>query len=179
MYYATYPRKGTETHSILESNSKKSHYNLSPQGDGNSIELILAAYVEITTYPRKGTVTPRLPCQICNDGNYNLSPQGDGNFVPLRGFSGLIALQLIPARGRKLPAGYVHDRVHDITAYPRKGTVTLSVSSEEQVSENYNLSLQNPLRRCAPALPKGELFQLPLPCTKLPLRGSWHGASRD
>lgn len=37
---------------------------------------------------------------------------------------GSLLLQLIPARGRKLPAGYVHDRVHDITAYPRKGTVT-------------------------------------------------------
>ena len=35
---------------------------------------------------------------------------------------------------------------------------------------------KNPLRRYAPALPKGELLQLPLPGDKLPLRGKTSSA---
>ena len=61
--------------------------------------------------------------------DYNLSPQGDGNIIGVVNLASGESLQLIPARGRKLPAGYVHDRVHDITAYPRKGTVTSSRGS--------------------------------------------------
>ena len=72
--------------------------------------------------------------------NFNLSPQGDGNlFTPSVSFAAM-TFQLIPARGRKLNClrtTYIKLR---ISTYPRK----------------------NPLRRCAPALPKGELFQLPL-----------------
>ena len=102
----------------------------------------------ITTYPRKGTETNTFLVVLPME---NITTYPRKGTVTEKRF--LLIIDIV------------------ITTYPRKGTVTLSVSSEEQVSENYNLSLQNPLRRCAPALPKGELFRLPLPCTKLPLSG--------
>ena len=81
--------------------------------------------------------------------HFNLSPQGDGNGTQTESLMIDLIFQLIPARGRK-------PLLHPVRAAGLN---------------NFNLSPQNPLRRCAPALPKGELFQLPLPCTKLPLSG--------
>ena len=71
--------------------------------------------------------------------NFNLSPQGDGN-LRLDAKEHLLGFQLIPARGRKPRISSGKELVISISTYPRK----------------------NPLRRCAPALPKGELLQLPI-----------------
>ena len=92
--------------------------------------------IRISTYPRKGTETMEtilIPIVI----PFQLIPARGrkhglcGNLYELR-----IRFQLIPARGRKLNClrtTYIKLR---ISTYPRK----------------------NPLRRCAPALPKGELL---------------------
>ncbi len=78
---STYPRKGTETPLLLQIRLFRKHFNLSPQGDGNPLEVaaMLASATfqlipargrkhlsffrsgflgSISTYPRKGTETP-------------------------------------------------------------------------------------------------------------------------
>ena len=133
---STYPRKGTET--------ARSSYR--------------ADQAKISTYPRKGTETLFYKdCQTCRldfnlspqgDGNifplslietltdFNLSPQGDGNFDLDDFLTVAVTFQLIPARGRKPNQIVLSRQALAISTYPRK----------------------NPLRRCAPALPKGELL---------------------
>ncbi len=190
---STYPRKGTETRGKRRMVHRRPHFNLSPQGDGNQERMSNTAYQRISTYPRKGTETYLLlwlmknirfqlipargrkhfhlsiEIMMCIISTYprkgtetalvnhlvpevldfNLSPQGDGNGTQTESLMIDLIFQLIPARGRK-------PLLHPVRAAGLN---------------NFNLSPQNPLRRCAPALPKGELFQLPLPCTKLPLSG--------
>ena len=111
-------------------------FNLSPQGDGNYLTLKSSDMVWISTYPRKGTETSCFQPRPYPTAYFSLSPQGDGNlFTPSVSFAAM-TFQLIPARGRKLNClrtTYIKLR---ISTYPRK----------------------NPLRRCAPALPKGELL---------------------
>ena len=111
-----------------------------------SIEIMMCI---ISTYPRKGTETALVNHLVPEVLDFNLSPQGDGNGTQTESLMIDLIFQLIPARGRK-------PLLHPVRAAGLN---------------NFNLSPQNPLRRCAPALPKGELFQLPLPCTKLPLSG--------
>ena len=158
----------------------------------------------ITTYPRKGTVTIKPEYCYAEECITTYPRKGTETRQSRDHDTSARLLQLTPARGRK-PSNPIHTKpMKQITTHPRKGTVTFNRLSifvppstittyprkgtvtrhrrrtcSGRTEEDYNLSPQNPLRRCAPALPKGELFQLPLPCTKLPLRGSWHGASRD
>ena len=118
---------------------------------------------QISTYLRKGTETTFLRHQCCYKRHFNLSPQGDGNVAmnPL-GWTKL-RFQLIPVRGRKHKEDdsgfYFAELFQLIPARGRKRRRNLPVIHN---IIHFNLSPQNPLRRCAPALPKGELFQLPL-----------------
>ena len=100
-----------------------------------------------TTYPREGTETP-ISCAAGRATGHNLSPRGDGNpwcrnsgkwsttqLIPARGRTlpaiiiyGIVdQTQLIPARGRKpMPDSY---RGHTTdTTYPREGTETIACS---------------------------------------------------
>ena len=63
----------------------------------------------------------RFSSEVCY---YNLSPQGDGNFHPLLRECRYVALQLIPARGRKRAGSADGIATRNITTYPRKGTET-------------------------------------------------------
>ena len=146
---STYPRKGTETYLLLWL-MKNIRFQLIPARGRKhfhlSIEIMMCI---ISTYPRKGTETALVNHLVPEVLDFNLSPQGDGNGTQTESLMIDLIFQLIPARGRK-------PLLHPVRAAGLN---------------NFNLSPQNPLRRCAPALPKGELFQLPLPCTKLPLSG--------
>ena len=146
---STYPRKGTETQNT-SSLMKNIRFQLIPARGRKhfhlSIEIMMCI---ISTYPRKGTETALVNHLVPEVLDFNLSPQGDGNGTQTESLMIDLIFQLIPARGRK-------PLLHPVRAAGLN---------------NFNLSPQNPLRRCAPALPKGELFQLPLPCTKLPLSG--------
>ena len=149
MLISTYPRKGTETYLLLWL-MKNIRFQLIPARGRKhfhlSIEIMMCI---ISTYPRKGTETALVNHLVPEVLDFNLSPQGDGNGTQTESLMIDLIFQLIPARGRK-------PLLHPVRAAGLN---------------NFNLSPQNPLRRCAPALPKGELFQLPLPCTKLPLSG--------
>ena len=119
--------------------------------------------------------------QLCY---FNLSPQGDGNPTTSALLPIALRFQLIPARGRKQKLLRNYPQQPVISTYPRKGTETIDIADFFSISFYFNLSPQgdgnkiagintfvqnifqlipaNPLRRCAPAFPKGELFQLPL-----------------
>ena len=60
------------------SRRRRKRHNLSPQGDGNSLLIILLFLGLDTTYPRKGTETQGGKSNP-EEGGHNLSPQGDGN----------------------------------------------------------------------------------------------------
>ena len=173
------PRKGTETFPIRPLLCNLHEFQLIPARgrkrkriDHCIIDLTISTYprkgtetaepptgsaaLYISTYPRKGTETECGHCSHHSYGYFNLSPQGDGN--------------------SKHPDVSVAIRDFNLSPQGDGNSVLTSVAV---ASTSFNLSPKNPLRRCAPALPKGELFRLPLPCTKLPLRGSWYGVSRD
>ena len=64
---------------------------------------------------------------------FNLSPQGDGNEQLHAVKNGLLAFQLIPARGRK-PLDASHGGVPlTISTYPRKGTETGSSHLQRKI----------------------------------------------
>ena len=144
------PRKGTENCLQFCKNFFHNFFSLSPQGDGNSSTVYHVTFSgRISTYPRKGTETV-LPFVLRTHLlHFNLSPQGDGNNLMMERTDLALNFNLSPQGDGNL--GFQAQRQHatGISTYPRK----------------------NPLRRCAPALPKGELLQLPFTCTKLPLSG--------
>ena len=80
----------------------------------------------IAIYPREGTETIRVQTlEALSVGHCNLSPRGDGNMAAnMARFAGL-ALQFIPARGRKLLLLVKPCPVHPIAIYPCEGTETL------------------------------------------------------
>ena len=146
MLFQLIPRKGTEADNIFAGCTLHEHFNLSPQGDGNGIEILIDS----------------------SQDNFNLSPQGDGNeeccisfvrchpfqlilargrkpcfdvpkigvllfqLIPARGRKpcfdvpkiGVLLFQLIPARGRKPTLARADNTFHNISTYPRKGTET-------------------------------------------------------
>ena len=78
---STYPRKGTETGSLPVGLHISLDFNLSPQGDGNSLRLIFTL----------------------SRANFNLSPQGDGNIKKMiPDFTSLNYFNLSPQGGKKL-----------------------------------------------------------------------------
>ena len=80
-YISTYPRKGTETGSLPVGLHISLDFNLSPQGDGNSLRLIFTL----------------------SRANFNLSPQGDGNIKKMiPDFTSLNYFNLSPQGGKKL-----------------------------------------------------------------------------
>ena len=104
----------------------------------------------ISTYPRKGTETSWCPHQCSSHCRF----------------------QLIPARGRKLGAADLLPACIQFQLIPARGQKQ-SLSNKHSNCHNFNLSPQNPLRRCAPALPKGELLQLPFtPMLSSPFGGA-------
>ena len=135
----------------------------------------------ISTYPRKGTKTSIVHgCVTCHR-HFNLSPQGDENGVAHEHPTNLDRFQLIPARGRKLIPSSIVPTAFMISTYPRKGTettiehgVSFAVCLFQLIpARGRKLNClrttyiklristyprKNPLRRCAPALPKGELL---------------------
>ena len=67
--------------------------------------------------------------------------------------------QLIPARGRKPIKRNIGRRYRlRFQLIPARGRKRFTRSKRVNQAMNFNLSPQNPLRRCAPALPKGELL---------------------
>ena len=90
----------------------------------------------ISTYPRKGTETSMLVLIITVVHAFQLIPVRGRKRYERRHVPDRSAFQLIPARGRKPNQIVLSRQALAISTYPRK----------------------NPLRRCAPALPKGELL---------------------
>lgn len=94
--------------------------------------------------------------------------------IPVRGRKRIWAIPYrvhactIPVRGRKR-VQVLGNPIH-VSTIPVRGQKLLCHAIKVFVPD-FNFSPQNPLRRCAPALPKGELLQLLLLCTKLPLSG--------
>ena len=94
----TYPREGTET--VLHRLSRAT----------SDID---------TTYPREGTETP-ISCAAGRATGHNLSPRGDGN-PWCRNSGKWSTTQLIPARGRKLPAIIIYGIVDQTQLIPARG----------------------------------------------------------
>ena len=152
------PAKGTETFLISDHLELTGNFNLSPQGDGN-LDACPHNHggTRISTYPRKGTETSRWSGTRSDDPISAYPRKGDGNIKKMiPDFTSLNYFNLSPQRGRKPNQIVLSRQALAISTYPRK----------------------NPLRRCAPALPKGA-FRCHLPCTKLPLSGELAGVSRD
>ncbi len=134
-------------------------FNLSPQGDGNSFSL--DNNIARTTFqliPARGR-KPKLRLRLARDLFISTYPRkGTETIFLARNLISLVKFQLIPARGRKRDADRIVDDRFDISTYPRKGTETARCrgrSGEHRIS---TYPRKNPLRRCAPALPKGELL---------------------
>ena len=87
-------------------------FNLSPQGDGNVMSLVLLATLRISTSPRKETETAIV---VVNNDD-------------------LVAFQLIPARGRKQRCPCPVEEKLNISTYPRKGTETYSILQTQLLS---------------------------------------------
>ena len=67
-----------------------------------------------------------------------------------------------------------------ISIYPRKGTETKNAVSASSDAIHFNLSPQKPSQALRASSPEGRAFAAAVyPDVKLPLRGSWHGVSRD
>ena len=121
----TYPRKGTETILSGVHTLASAHYNLSPQGDGNSTLNADSSKSSYYNLSPQGDGNGYTDWPVSYDFDYyNLSPQGDGNLKIDILISLSPRLQLIPARGRKHGADSLDLLVVFITTYPRKGTVT-------------------------------------------------------
>ena len=104
MGVATYPREGTET-SIDPILTCHSRLQLIP-ARGRKLPCYPGAFqlFPVATYPREGTETTMLSWCISAFPGCNLSPRGDGNMAAFSSFTAVVALQLIPARGRKQPS---------------------------------------------------------------------------
>ena len=101
---STYPRKGTKTRNRYQGTEWESHFNLSPQGDENTISMF---------------IIPAPPY-------FNLSPQGDENLLTEspRYLSGNISTY--PRKGTKTNQEEHRQALQaEISTYPRKGTETL------------------------------------------------------
>ena len=134
---STYPRKGTET-----------------------INICFDAHIPcISTYPRKGTETY---------SPLRKSPWCAFQLIPARGrkpssFAGeeidAFLFQLIPARGRKHKeddSGFYFAELFQLI--PARGRKPNQIVLSRQALAISTYPRKNPLRRCAPALPKGELL---------------------
>lgn len=97
-----YPRKGTKTNS----------------------QSVPVPRARITTYPREGTETLPTNLPVRKTTHCKLSPQGDENHSKVGSMYGLLGLQLIPVRGRKLVVRNIIIGNMRIAIYPRKGTET-------------------------------------------------------
>lgn len=99
---AIYPREGTKAPEWCGILRRTLHCNLPPQGNENKFS--------------KRSCASR--------SNYNLSSRGDENHSKVGSMYGLLGLQLIPVRGRKLVVRNIIIGNMRIAIYPRKGTET-------------------------------------------------------
>ena len=150
----------------------------SVRGRKRKIVVELVDWETIAIYPRKETETRSIE-RWCFDCLIAIYPRkGTKTSLPNHCLN-KPRLQLIPARERlQVRLGVNQPLVHYNLSPQRDGNVLIRFSCPH--NQNCNLSPQNPLRRCAPALPSGELFRLPFtPMLSSPFRRSWHGVSRD
>ena len=78
----------------------------------------------VAIYPREGTKAPEWCGILRRTLHCNLPPQGDENHSKVGSMYGLLGLQLIPVRGRKLVVRNIIIGNMRIAIYPRKGTET-------------------------------------------------------
>ena len=170
-------------------------FNLSPQGDGNPGRWYLAFPVALfQLIPARGRKLVRnllivklLKFQLIPARGRKLSMSERSTnlalfqLIPARGrkhdvfrdINLLHGFQLIPARGRKHSDEGFLDPVNVFQLIPARGRKHCDDGCDLLNSDISTYPRKNPLRRCAPALPKGELLQLPFtPMLSSPFGGA-------
>ena len=118
------------------------YFNLSPQGDGKSLFLILfGSYKIFQLIPARGRKLPqcRVLCLVPVD--FNLSPQGDGNTTDFFMVK-LLSISTYPRKGTETTAMIYRATNPIISTYPRKGTETNCGNRTVVNSDDFNLSPQ-------------------------------------
>ena len=135
-----YPREGTETMFVDDTDIHPLGWNLSPWGDGNHDASSHVSRKKVEIYPREGTETSKYHLQHAHSHVEIYPREGTETTMRLM-LPRSKPLKFIPVRGRKLffEAAKASD-IPDVEIYPREGAETAPSTGHPDDQARWNLS---------------------------------------